>query len=134
MQGRALFPQRDSKGDPQVGIKQLCSYSRIRRTTYQLHQIPKTTTPKGKSQAVALSVVKKTLSDCFVSLSWSKQENFRTFSKTAGAARSRKMVVNGMADCFTLRKRIVKMCKFRGPIIYIHPEKGFPSTGSMAPC
>ena len=79
--------------------------------------------------------LKKKVCECSVSLFWPKLEVARRFSETAGAAGSRKMVVNGMASCFTILQQITRL-KCVGPEVSssAFTLKRIPSNGSMAPC
>ena len=86
--------------------------------------------------AVVLSLCwNKKVCGCSVQLHLSGIEIVPGFARTAGAARRHKKVVNGMASCFTILKRITRLK-------YVDSEVGqsaftlkrVPSSGSMAPC
>ena len=55
-----------------------------------------------------------------------KSCRFQGFTRTAGPARGRKMVENGMANCFTILRRITKLKCVNSEVrsVHIHLKKG----------
>ena len=138
LEGRASLPEGTVVGHTTWALSGRSSSNELDAQDVWPHQIPKRPNLQEEDMLVASwtccianslgSGKKEVCGSSAGKASLEQRSGFQGFTRTARAARNRKMVVNGMANCFTLLRRITKLKCVNSEVTSVHilPKQGCP--------